>query len=247
MMSDYSTATGSDECAGNEMDTAIAASSDEESIDEDYNLWEQFVQFTLVSKGQWSIFDTITYFLIPYYLRSEDDAYKEIMYDVKEVLHCQNMTYVDALDYALEKNKDLILSSVDYALKNDCSNDDPFTIWRALVDLETRNKECHWLSYSPCYCNNCCGTCMITHLKYMLIMFHHMATDDVIHDIVLSIETIMDDDDEVALLDVAEIAVKKHRNAVLEKVREAEKRISERIIPRKSSGSGMYLNPWRYK
>ena len=90
---------------------------------------------------------------------------------------------------------------------------------------------------------------MITHLKYMLRMFHYMDMDDVIQDIVLSIETIVDDDDEneVSLWDASHIAVGKHGDAISEKAREAEKRISERIIPSKSSGSGMYLNPWRYK
>ena len=215
----------------NYKDDGKESGSDDENAVEDFNLWEQFVQVTLESKG--SIFDTITYFLSPYILRSEDETYKEIMYDVEEALHCQNMTYVDALNYALEKNKDLILSSVDYALKNDCGDDDPFTIWHALADLKMRNKECHWLSYSPCYCNNCCGACMITQLQYMLIMFHHMATDDVIHDIMLSIRKIMEGDDEVVLWNVAEIAVKKHRSTVLEKVREVEKRILGRFTVKK--------------
>ena len=245
-MSDYSTATGRDECAGDEMDTTVATSSDEESIDEDFNLWEQFVQFTIESRGELTISDTLCYFLSPYILRSEDETYKEIMYDVEEAFNYQNMTYIDALDYALEKNKDLILTSVDDALKNDCGDEDSFTIWCALAASEKKNIGCRWLSYSPCYCNDCCGTCAITHLQYMLVMFHHMSTDDVIHDILLSIRKILKCDDEVTLWDASHIAVEKHENVISEMVREAEKEISERIMMKKKDGQGMYLNPWGY-
>ena len=81
----------------------------------------------------------------------------------------------------------------------------------------------------------------------MLVMFHHMSTDDVIHDILLSIRKILKGDDEVTLWDASHIAVEKHENVILEKVREAEKEISERIRMKKKDGQGMYLNPWRYK
>ena len=68
---------------------------------------------------------------------------------------------------------------------------------------------------------------MITHLKYMLRMFHYMDMDDVIQSIMLSIKKIMDDDDdELTLCDATHIAVEKHGNSILEKVGEAEKEIS---------------------
>ena len=64
--------------------------------------------------------------------------------------------------------------------------------------------------------------------------------------ITLSIKNILDDDEEVTLCDASRIAVDKHDNDIVEKVRKAEKDISERIIPDNFSGSGMYLYPWRY-
>ena len=243
-MSDYSpTATGRDGCADDEMDASCVASSDEDSIDDDdndFNLWEHFVVFTSGMK-KWSIFDTICYFLSPYILRSEDDTYTEIMYDVEQALQYQNMSYVDALDYALAKNKDSILTSVDTALNDDCGDDDSFTIWCALAALGNKNKGCHWLSYSPCYCNECCGICMTIHLKYMLLMFHHMDTDDIIYAVMESINQILQADDKVTLFDASEIAVGEHKKDIVEKVHEAEKEITDRIV---SSKSGIHLNPW---
>ena len=128
-----------------------------------------------------------------------------------------------------------------------CEVGDSFDIWCALAARKSKNG-CRWLSYSPCYCNECKGTCMISYLKYLLLMFHYMDMNDVVQDIIISIKKLRDDDDdeEVTLCDASHIAVEKHENVILEKVREAEKDISERIIPPNFSGSGMYLNPWRY-
>ena len=80
----------------------------------------------------------------------------------------------------------------------------------------------------------------------MFVMFHRMSTDDVIHDILLSIRKILKGDDEVTLWDASHIAVEKHENVISEKVHEAEKEILERITVKKKDGQGMYLNPWRY-
>ena len=253
-MSDYSpttsttttTTTGRDGCVYDEMDVSCAASSDVDSIDDDddddndFNLWEHFVEFTSGMK-KWSIFDTVCYFLSPYILRSEDDTYKEIMYDVELALQYQNMSYTDALDYALEKNKDSIFTSIDTALNDDCGDDDSFTIWCALAALRNKNKGCHWLSYSPCYCNECCGICMTIYLKYMLLMFHHMDTDDIIYDVMGSITRILQADDKVTLFDASEIAVQEHRNDIVEKVHEAEKGITDSIV---SGKSGIHQDSW---
>ena len=75
-----------------------------------------------------------------------------------------------------------------------------------------------------------------------------MDMDDVVQDIILSIKNLMIDnnDEEVTLCDAYRIAVEKHDKDIVEKVREAEKDISERITPNNFSGSGMYLYPWRY-
>ena len=65
-----------------------------------------------------------------------------------------------------------------------------------------------------------------------------MNMDDVIQDITLSIKKIMDDDEEVTLCDASQIALEKHENSILEKVREVEKRISGRITVKKEDERG---------
>ena len=37
------------------------------------------------------------------------------------------------MDYVIEKNKDLILASVDAAVKDDCGDDNSFTLWCAVA------------------------------------------------------------------------------------------------------------------
>ena len=156
------------------------------------------------------------------------------------------MNYLEALSCALEKNKQIVLTSIANA--KGCDVVDSFDIWCALAARKSKNG-CHWLSYSPCYCDECKGrACMISYLKYLLLMFHYMDMDDVVQDIIISIKKLMnDDDDELTLRDASHIAVEKHENVILEKVREAEKEISERITMKKKDGRGMYLSPWRYK
>ena len=156
------------------------------------------------------------------------------------------MSYLEALSYALEQNKQIVLTSIANA--KGCDVVDSFDIWCALVARKSKNG-CRWLSYSPCYCSECKGrACMISYLKYLLLMFHYMDMDDIVQDIITSIKKLMDDDDdELTLRDASHIAVEKHENVILEKVCEAEKDISERITMKKKDGQGMYLNPWRYK
>ena len=218
---------------------------DDDDDDDNFDLWENFVEFTIEMK-KWSILDTLCYFLIPYYLRSGDDTYKKIMYDVKEALLFKNMSYLDALSRALEKNKQSVLTSIANVKGYDV--DDCFDIWCVLAARKSKNG-CRWISYLPCYCNECKGrACMISYLKYLLLMFHYMDVDDVVQDIMSSIKKVMDDDDgELTLCDASHIAVEKHENVILEKVREAEKEILERITMKKKDGQGMHLNPWRYK
>ena len=58
-----------------------------------------------------------------------------------------------------------------------------------------------------------------------------------IQDILLSINQIINDaDDGIRLWDAIHLAVENHANEILEKVREVEKKISERIIPNHYSG-----------
>ena len=87
---------------------------------------------------------------------------------------------------------------------------------------------------------------MIYYLKYMLRMFHQMKMDDVIHVLMVTTKQIMDSDDDVTLWDATHITVEKHGKIILEKAREAETKLSEKILAEQSeSGSGMYLNPWK--
>ena len=164
--------TGNDHCADDAMDASSTAesedgesvegtSSDEDSVngtssnedgenDDNFDLWENFVEYTIEMKKCWSILDTLCYFLIPYYLRSEDDTYQKIMYDVEEALRYQNMSYLEALSCALERNKQIVLTSIANA--KGCDVVDSFDIWCVLAARKSKNG-CRWLSFLPCYCN----------------------------------------------------------------------------------------------
>ena len=229
--------------SGSSDEDGVSSSSNNGSEDlNSINLWESLVEFTIKMK-KWNIFDTLCYFLSPYYLLSEDEVYQGILSDIEEVQYYQDYNYLDALDYAVDKNKDLILSSVDNAVEEGGGDDNSFNIWSVLaaVSLKDINKGCHWLSYSSCYCDECHGSCMIPYLKYLLQIFRQMEMDKVIETVMVTLKQIMAEDD-VSVWDATHIAVEKHEKIILDKVREADKNISDKIMG-VSSGAGMYY-PW---
>ena len=147
------------------------------------------------------------------------------MQDVEKA--CEKMDYFSALEHAIDKNKDLVIHEVENA--NDCC--DCFDIWCLLFHLAEED----------------CGSCLDVDLKFLMTILHYMSLDDTIESVVATVKQILDEGDLESLTDAVHLALEKHARDILEKIREAEKKISERIIPNNSSGSGMYLNPWRYK
>ena len=91
------------------------------------------------------------------------------MQDVADVQQFKKINYFEALDYAIDKNKELILNSIKNAGR--CDAEDSFDIWDAVAAVEL-NGRCRGLTRLTCYCNDCNGeSCLIKYLKYLLIMF----------------------------------------------------------------------------
>lgn len=189
---------------------------DGDGCSNNFDLWEKFVDHGITMKTR-NIFDTLNYFLSPYYLLPGDDVFKVIVHDITEALQNQNMNYSDAVDSALEKNKQNLQTSIDNAAQDGNVSISDVSIWRTSALKEHNQEEC------------CCGggSCMISHLKYLLVMFHHMDMDDVIQDIMESIRwLVLEDDGEVAeerlplmiLWMTTHIACENYARVILDKV-----------------------------
>ena len=95
----------------------------------------------------------------------------------------------------------------------------------------------HWVKRSF-------GSGLFTELKYLMAIFHYMPLDDTILTVLATVKQILDKGNVTSLDDAINLALDMYDKNIVKKVREAEKRISERIISSISSGSGMYLNPY---
>ena len=228
--------TGDEDCVDDVIDASSTtesngeessddSNSDEDGVDDDnFDVWKEFVELSIGRKRS-TVFDTLRCFIHVYYLLPEDDSYRVIVQDVEKA--CEKMDYFSALEHAIDKNKELVIHEVENA--NDCR--DCFDIWCFLFHMAEED----------------CGSCLDVDLKFLMTVLHYMSLDDTIESIVATVKQILDEGDLKSLSDAVHLALEKHAKDILEKVREAEKKISERIIPNDSSGSGMYLNPWRYK
>ena len=240
----FPNSSGSEECAndgGMDAATSVSTGSDDESesssdsFDNSFNLWKQLIQVT-IDKKRATIFDTLSGFIHVYYFLTEDDAYQEIMQDVKGAY--QKMDFVDALDYAISKNKALILTSVE----NADDSQDCFDIWCVLSN-HIVTKKCN-SPYSLCFCKRCQGSSIARQLKFLMVMFQWMLLDDTIQSITKTVKQITESGDVAYGVDVVNLALEQHEKVILDKIREAEKEIFDKITAKNTSGSGMYLNPW---
>ena len=150
--------------------------------------------------------------------------YEDIVQDVEKA--CEKMNYLSALEHAIDKNKDLVIREIENS--NDCR--DCFDIWHFLFKFAEKDL----------------GSCLDVYLKFLMVIFHYMSLDDTIVSVVATVQHILDEGNVGYLKVAVNLALKKYDKDILEKIREAEKKITERIIPDISSGSGMYLSPWRY-
>ena len=223
--------TGGDHCVDDTMDLGSTLEShDEESLGDtssdvngdNFDLWKQFVKLSEGDRP--TLFDILRCFIHIYYLLPEDDSYQEIVQDVEKA--CEKMDYLSALEQAIDENIDLIIHEVENA--NDCRH--YFDIWCFISHLAEDDFE----------------SCVDEEFLYLMAIFHYMSFDDVIQSVVATVKQILDKGDVKSLTVAVKLALKKYEKVILKKVREAQKKVSESIIPDYSSGSGMHLKPWRY-
>ena len=71
------------------------------------------------------------------------------MQDVADVRQFKKINYFEALDYAIDKNKELILNSIKNARR--CDTEDSLDIWNVVASMEL-NGRCRGLSSLKCWC-----------------------------------------------------------------------------------------------
>ena len=199
-------------------DTMDENSSAEEFSDDeeryDHQLW--IILCIKCFKHDLSIYECMFRTLTLYFALQKDDPYQEIMEDV-EKKERQGLSFVDALDNAIEKHQDLIEDVVaEYRDKTLHWRDEPINVWRYIA-IPSKYR-CDWFTKTECRCER--NTCSIlkTFRAFALTM-HAMEIDDLMQDL---IEAVRNRDDDITRDDSLDMELKSREQAILAKFKEAK-------------------------
>ena len=228
---------------GNVTDAEDASHSNEKSIDEkdeddaasdvsmddgepecvdaeeyyDEYLWEIFAVKCL--KEDWSILECMHQYLALYHELERDEPYEEIMEDVKKAQTNGKWCFTKALDWAIEKNKDLITSLVaDYRDGDDYDGMLP-TIWDIMASPDQFG--CKWFTGTECDCNGN-GCSWLNKFRSFALIFHAMDMDEIVGNIDKAVDERSEDTTRDEAIDKE---LKVREEAILERFKEAKERL----------------------
>ena len=192
---------------------------DEEDLFDEL-LWELLCVKCL--KYDWSIYECMQKHLELYYNIEKDDPYQEIMHDV-EIEENNGSSFVDALDGAIRKHEHLIENAAfEYRNETLYWRHEPPNVWKYLaIPCKYR---CNWQSISECKCeNNSCS--LLRRFRALALTLNAMKIDDLIQDIVESIEKRMDD---ISLEDAIDRQLKQREDQIVSKFKIAHERLEKK-------------------
>ena len=202
-------------------DTTDEESSAEEFIDDeeryDHQLW--FLLCIKCFKHDLSIYECMFRTLTLYFALEKDAPYQKIMDDV-EKKEKQGLSFVDALDNAIEKNQDLIEEAVaEYRDKTLHWRDEPINVWRYIA-IPSKYR-CDWFTKTECRCER--NTCsLLKTFRYFALTMHAMEIDDLMQDL---IEAVRNRDDDITRDDALDMELKAREQSILSKFMEAKNRM----------------------
>ena len=212
-----------DDDSVNNDDTMDENSSEEEFEDDeeryDHHLW--ILLCIKCFKYNLSIYECMFRTLTQYFALEKDEPYQEIMEDVEQK-EKEGLSFVDALDYAIEKNQDFIEEVVaEYRDKTLHWRDEPMNIWRT-ISIPSKYR-CDWFTKTTCRCKR--NTCSIlkTFRAFALTM-HALEIDDLMQDL---IEAVCNRDNDITRDDALDMELKSREQAILSKFKEAKDRMDK--------------------
>ena len=202
-------------------DTTDEDFSAEEFIDEeemyDHRLW--ILLCVKCFKYDLSIYECMFRTLTLYFSLEKDDPYQEIMDNV-EKNEIQGLSFVDALDNAIEKNQDLIEEAVaEYRDKTLHWRNEPINVWRYIA-IPSKYR-CDWFTKTECRCER--NTCsLLETFRYFVLTMHAMEIDDLMQDL---IEAVRNRDSNITQDDAMDMELKAREQSILSKFMKAKKRL----------------------
>ena len=173
-------------------------------------------------KHDMSIYECMFRTLTLYFALEKDDPYQEIVNNV-EKNEIQGLSFVDALDNAIEKNQDLIEEAVaeyqgDKAIH---WKDEPMNIWRT-ISIPSKYR-CDWFTNTECHCER--NTCSLTkRFRAFALTINAMEIDDLMQDI---IEAVRNRSNDITRDDALSMELKNREKSILSKFKEAKDKLDK--------------------
>ena len=142
---------------------------------------------------------------IELHIDSESDTlFEDIMSDVLDA-ELRDISDEKAIEYALDKNKDSILATV-----NSCDENEEDTWFWCKLAAKGGGRNCQWFTGKPCYCIKCKGQSILVTVMVVMKIFIGMRDDKLIQHIEADIANKVSHDgmelvvaiDQVNVLDV---------------------------------------------
>ena len=172
-------------------------------------------------KHDLSIYECMFRTLTLYFALENDDAYQEIMEDVEQE-EKQGLSFVDALDNAIEKHQDLIEEAVsEYRDKTLHWKDETMNVWRYIA-IPSKYR-CDWFTVTECRCER--NTCsLLKTFRAFVLTMHAMEVDDLMQDL---IEAVRNRDNDITEDDALDMELKSREQEILSKFKEAKDRMDK--------------------
>ena len=174
-------------------------------------LWEKLV--IMRSNKEYKPLDRLHGYLLLYILSESDKLFQDIMSDVV-VGELKDLSFNDAIEYALDKNEESIIASVNRCEENE--GDESF--WCALAG-QGGEWYCQWLTGESCNCEQCDGASILKTTVVFIKLFIAMRKDHLIQQIEADVEEMSK---EMVIDDAIDKAIQRYEKVILGKLRDAE-------------------------
>ena len=185
---------------------------DDHSDDDGDCVWERLFILNYASKTE--PLSMLKSFIFLHIASEFDKTFQSVMSDITKA-ESRGLSLEEGIEYALRRNKIMILSSV-----NKCDKDGDM-FWCGFSEMRG-DLDCQWSTGESCFCRKCNGRSIFDVVRSAVHLFVGMRDDDMIQKIEEEIETMSDGLDSLEKLDIIDKVVEKYHIDIHKKLEDAK-------------------------
>lgn len=159
--------------------------------------------------------------ILLYKIKETDELLQDIIDDADNAMS-KGCPLIDAVHFATEKYKDLIMQSIT----SECPDKDVdevirLNFWCALTNRFAQSG-CKYYDGEDCSCDECKGTCIISTIKSLIVGLVLAENDDLIQKLIHKINEKFYQDNEMEWNDASKFVIRQHETEILMKYNKAK-------------------------